>query len=144
MFEISSLIGPFSADFVIAASETAVDATQEMVALAACNLLGSLVQAMPVCGAFTRSAVSHASGVRTPMVGLYTSSLVLLALALLTPYFYFIPRATLAAVLICAVAFLIDAAIVPQLWRTSSECPWPVPQKNQNPDSGATQPRNQG
>lgn len=101
------------------ASDGALDATQEMVALAACNLLGSLVQAMPVCGAFTRSAVSHASGVRTPMVGLYTSSLVLLALAFLTPYFYFIPRASLAAVLCCAVAFLIDAAIVPQLWRTS-------------------------
>lgn len=98
-----------------------MDATQEMVALSACNLLGSLVQAMPVCGAFTRSAVSHASGVRTPMVGLYTSALVILALAFLTPFFYFIPRATLAAVLICAVAFLIDAAIVPQLWRTSSE-----------------------
>ncbi|XP_034248094.1 sodium-independent sulfate anion transporter-like isoform X2 [Thrips palmi] len=101
------------------ASDQTMDATQEMVALAGCNLVGSLVQAMPVCGAFTRSAVSHASGVRTPMVGLYTTTLVVLALAFLTPYFYFIPRATLAAVLICAVAFLIDASIVPQLWRTS-------------------------
>lgn len=101
------------------ASEKAMDASQEMVALAACNLLGSLVQAMPVTGAFSRSAVSHASGVRTPMVGLYTTALVLLALAFLTPYFYFIPRATLAAVLICAVGSLLDTAIVPHLWRTS-------------------------
>lgn len=107
-----------------------MDATQEMVALAACNLLGSMVQAMPVCGAFTRSAVSHASGVRSPMVGMYTSALVLLALAVLTPYFYYIPRASLAAVLVCAVAFLIDVAILPQLWRTSSEyfdTPWVQP-----------------
>lgn len=101
------------------ASDVAMDATQEMVALAACNLLGSLVQAMPVCGAFTRSAVSHASGVRTPMVGLYTSVLVILTLEFFTPCFYYIPRATLAAVLVCAVASFIDVAIVAQLWRTS-------------------------
>ena len=103
------------------ASGNSMDASQEMIALALCNLIGSTVSSMPTCGAFTRSAVSNASGVRTPMVGLYTGLIVLLALSFLTPFFYFIPRSTLAAVLICAVMFLIDFQIVGKLWRTSSK-----------------------
>lgn len=62
---------------------------------------------MPTCGAFTRSAVSQASGVRTPLAGLYSALLTILALSLLTPYFYYIPKATLAAVLIVAVVFMV-------------------------------------
>lgn len=63
---------------------------------------------MPTCGAFTRSAVSSASGVKTPMAGLYSSIMAVLALSLLTPYFYFIPKATLAAVLVIAVMFMVS------------------------------------
>ncbi|KAJ1527218.1 hypothetical protein ONE63_008745 [Megalurothrips usitatus] len=96
-----------------------LDASQEMLALGSCNLLGSFMQAMPVSGALTRSAVAEASGVRTPLAGLYCSLLIVAALAWLTPHFYFIPRTTLAAVLIVAVGSLIDIRIVPRLWRTS-------------------------
>lgn len=69
-----------------------VDATQELITLGICNVLGSCASAMPVTGSFSRSAVNHASGVKTPMGGLYTGILILLALSLLTPYFYFIPK----------------------------------------------------
>ncbi|KAK3927776.1 Sodium-independent sulfate anion transporter [Frankliniella fusca] len=96
-----------------------LDASQELLALSACNLLGALVQGMPVSGALTRSAVAEASGVRTPLAGLYCSALIVAALAWLTPSFYFIPRPTLAAVLIVAVSSLIDVRIVPRLWRVN-------------------------
>ena len=43
-----------------------VDATQEMIALGLCNILGSFVSSMPTTGSFTRSAVNNSSGVRTP------------------------------------------------------------------------------
>lgn len=66
---------------------------------------------MPTCGAFTRSAVSHASGVKTPMAGLYSSIMAVLALSLLTPYFYFIPKATLASVLVIAVMFMVSGRV---------------------------------
>ena len=72
-----------------------VDATQELLTLGICNVLGSCASSMPVTGSFSRSAVNHASGVKTPMGGLYTGVLILLALTLLTPYFYFIPKGTL-------------------------------------------------
>ncbi|XP_053608013.1 sodium-independent sulfate anion transporter-like [Plodia interpunctella] len=96
-----------------------VDASQEMLTLGLCNLAGSLVRALPACGAFTRSAVSHASGVRTPAAGLYSGAITLLALAFLTEWFYFIPTACLSAVLICAVVFMIDFDTVRTLWRES-------------------------
>lgn len=46
----------------------------------------------------------------------------LLALSFLTPYFYYIPQSTLAAVLISAVVFMIDFKIITILWKGSSEC----------------------
>ncbi|XP_012271518.1 sodium-independent sulfate anion transporter [Orussus abietinus] len=101
------------------ASGQTIDASQEMVTLGACNILGSFVSSMPTCGAFTRSALASASGIQTPLAGLYTGTMTLLALSFLTPYFYFIPRATLAAVLICAVMFLIDWRIIVTLYRES-------------------------
>ncbi|KAJ0177281.1 hypothetical protein K1T71_007290 [Dendrolimus kikuchii] len=96
-----------------------LDATQEIVALGACNLVGAFFRSFPVNGSFTRSAVSDASGVRTPAAGFYTGIIVLLTLALLTPYFYFIPRAALAAVIVCAVLHMVDTAILKKLWATS-------------------------
>lgn len=96
-----------------------LDATQEIVALGACNLFGAFFRSIPVNGSFTRSAVSDASGVRTPAAGFYTGIIVLLTLALLTPYFYFIPRAALAAVIVCAVLHMVDTAILKKLWASS-------------------------
>lgn len=45
--------------------------------------------------------------------------MVLLALGFLTPYFAFIPKASLAAVIICAVIFMIEYEVVKPMWRSS-------------------------
>ncbi|KPJ03675.1 Sodium-independent sulfate anion transporter [Papilio xuthus] len=95
-----------------------VDATQEMIALGVCNMAASLVDSMPVSGALSRGAVNHASGVATPAGGLYTGALVLLALQYFTPYFYFIPKASLAAVIIAAVIFMMELHVFKPIWRT--------------------------
>ncbi|KAK0173739.1 hypothetical protein PV328_006890 [Microctonus aethiopoides] len=96
-----------------------VEATQEMLTLGMCNIAGGFVSSMPTCGAFTRSAVGNASGIQTPMAGIYSGIMALLALSYLTPYFGFIPRATLSAVLMSAVIFLIDWKIIKVLWKGS-------------------------
>jgi sodium-independent sulfate anion transporter 11 len=54
-------------------------------------------------------------------VCLSTGTLIVLALSLLTPYFYYIPRSTLAAVLISAVVFMIDWKILKILWKFNSK-----------------------
>jgi len=93
-----------------------VDASQEMVALGVCNILGSFVQAMPTTGSFSRTAVNSASGVKSPSGGIYTGGLVLLCLAFLMPYCAFIPKATLSAVIITAVIFSVEHEVVKPLW----------------------------
>ncbi|XP_050298009.1 sodium-independent sulfate anion transporter-like [Anthonomus grandis grandis] len=94
-----------------------VDASQEMVAVGLCNIAGSFFGSYPVNASFSRAAVSSASGVRTPLSGIYTGIMVMLAFTFLTPYFPYIPKATLAAVIICAVVFMVEVAITKMIWR---------------------------
>lgn len=96
-----------------------IDATRELIALSLSNIFGSFFSSIPVTGSFSRSAVNHASGVRTPIGGVYTGLLVLLALGFLTPYFHYIPRAALSAVIISAVIFMIEYEVIRPLWRCS-------------------------
>ncbi|XP_044584519.1 sodium-independent sulfate anion transporter-like isoform X1 [Cotesia glomerata] len=95
-----------------------VDANQEMIALGFCNLFGSFVRSMPVAGSFTRTAINSASGVKTPMGGIVTGLLVLLACGLLTSTFKFIPKCTLAAVIIVAMYYMLEFHIFRVLWRS--------------------------
>ena len=52
-----------------------IDASQEMIAIGTSNLLGSFVSSFPVTGSFSRTAVNAASGVRTPLNGIFTGAL---------------------------------------------------------------------
>nr|CAD7606688.1 unnamed protein product [Timema genevievae] len=95
-----------------------VDASQELLALGISNIGNSLVQGFPGSGSLSRSAVNNSSGVRTPMGGLYTGVLVLVALLFFTPCFYFIPKASLAAIIIAAVIFMVEVHVVIPMWKT--------------------------
>ncbi|XP_068211653.1 sodium-independent sulfate anion transporter-like isoform X2 [Palaemon carinicauda] len=104
------------------------DATQEIIALGLANILGSFFGSMPVTGSLSRTAVNLTSGAKTPAGGLVTGVMVLLALCFLTPAFYFIPKATLASVIICAVLHMVDYEIILPLWRSKriDLIPWGV------------------
>ncbi|KAM9770109.1 sodium-independent sulfate anion transporter [Menidia menidia] len=94
-----------------------IDANQELLAIGVTNVMGSFVSAYPVTGSFGRTAVNSQTGVCTPAGGLITSAIVLLSLAFLMPAFYYIPKASLAAVIICAVAPMVDYRVVAKMWR---------------------------
>ncbi|XP_053659888.1 sodium-independent sulfate anion transporter-like [Anopheles marshallii] len=94
-----------------------VDATQEMLSLGCCNVASSFVSSIPTTASFARSAINSSSGVVTPFGGVFTGALVLLALGLLTDYFFFIPKTTLAAVIIAAMIFIIEYRAVAEMWR---------------------------
>ncbi|XP_017020019.1 sodium-independent sulfate anion transporter [Drosophila kikkawai] len=98
-----------------------VDASQEMVALGMCNIMGSFVLSMPVTGSFTRTAVNNASGVKTPLGGAVTGTLVLMALAFLTQTFYFIPKCTLAAIIIAAMISLVELHKIKDMWQSKKK-----------------------
>ncbi|CAL8358386.1 unnamed protein product [Boreogadus saida] len=94
-----------------------VDASQELLAIGLTNIMGSFVSAYPVTGSFGRTAVNSQSGVCTPAGGIMNSAVVMLSLAFLMPAFCYIPKASLAAVIICAVAPMVDYGVVVELWR---------------------------
>ncbi|XP_028258282.1 sodium-independent sulfate anion transporter [Parambassis ranga] len=94
-----------------------IDANQELLAIGVTNIMGSFVSAYPVTGSFGRTAVNSQTGVCSPAGGIITSVIVLLSLAFLMPAFYYIPKASLAAVIICAVAPMVDYRDVCKIWR---------------------------
>lgn len=105
----------------ILANGKAVDATQELLAIGLSNIANSFFQAFPGTGSLSRSAVISSSGVRTTLNGIYTGILVIVALVFCTPYFYFIPKTTLAGIIIAAVIFMVEVKVVKPIWRTKSK-----------------------
>lgn len=65
--------------------------------------------------------ISNFSGVRTPLGNIYTGALVIVSLLFLTPYFSFIPKATLAAIIIAAVVFMVEVKVIKPMWRSKSK-----------------------
>lgn len=100
------------------ANGKSIDATQEMLAIGLCNIGSSFVGSMPVSGALSRGAVNNASGVQTTFGGIYTGIIVILSLQFFTPYFFYIPKASLAAVIIAAVVFMVEFHVVKPMWKT--------------------------
>lgn len=98
-----------------------VDATQELLAIGASNVVNSFAQGYPGTGSLSRGAVNNASGVRTPLGNLYTGLLVIIALLFLTPLFYYIPRSALASIIIAAVIFMVEVRVVKPMWRSKSK-----------------------
>ncbi len=93
-----------------------IDANQELVALGAANIGASFTGGYPVTGGFSRSLVNFTAGAVTPLASIITAVLVGITVLLLTPLLYFLPKATLAAVIVVAVANLIDFKIVRETW----------------------------
>ncbi len=91
---------------------------QELLALGLTKIGGALFQAFPTTGSFTRSAVNESAGARTGMASIVAALLVGLTLLLLTPFFYFLPKALLASVVLVAVFGLIDYQEAIHLWKT--------------------------
>ncbi|EMG48418.1 SUL1 Sulfate permease 1 [Candida maltosa Xu316] len=93
---------------------------QEVIAIGVNNLIGTFFNAYPATGSFSRSALKAKCGVRTPLAGIFTGAVVLLALYALTSAFYYIPKATLCAVIIHAVSDLIaNYKVTWSFWKMS-------------------------
>lgn len=97
--------------------EYSIDANQELVAVGAGNIVGSLFQAFPGTGSFSRTAVSYQSGGKTAVTSLFAVAIIAVALLFLTPIFYYLPNAILAAIIMLAVYGLIDLEGFKKLWR---------------------------
>jgi sodium-independent sulfate anion transporter 11 len=97
-----------------------IDPSQEFIAIGISNLLGPFLGGYPATGSFSRTAIKAKSGVRTPLAGVITAIVVLLAIYALPAVFFYIPKASLSAVIIHAVGDLITPPNTTyQFWRVS-------------------------
>ncbi|GAB7364500.1 hypothetical protein MBLNU230_g5309t2 [Neophaeotheca triangularis] len=84
------------------------DQTQELCYFGVCNFFNSFFQAMGTGGAMSRTAVNSSCKVKSPLSGLVTTAVVIVCMFELSSALYWIPKATLAAIIICAVWPLIS------------------------------------
>lgn len=90
---------------------------QELIALGFANIVGSLFQSYPTTGGFSRTAVNNQIGASTPMSLIISAAIVGATLFFLTPLFYYLPNAILAAIIMVAVVGLIDFKYPKRLWN---------------------------
>ena len=96
-----------------------IDPNQELIGQGLANIAGSMTQAYPASGSFSRSAVNLNAGARTGMSSVYTAVIVMITLLFLTPLLYHLPKAVLAAVIMMAVFGLINFKAIKHAWHIS-------------------------
>jgi SulP family sulfate permease len=96
-----------------------VDPDQELIALGAANVGAGLSGGFPVTGGLSRSIVNFNAGAETPAAGAFTAVGIALAALFLTPLLFFLPKATLAAVIIVAVMSLVEIGAIKHIWHYS-------------------------
>ncbi len=94
-----------------------IDSNKELIGLGTANIASAICSGYPVAGGFGRSMVNFTSGANTPLASIITALLVGITLVSLTPLFFFLPKAALAAIIITAVIALIDAHTLKHAWR---------------------------
>ena len=72
------------------------------------NLTGGFFRCMPGAGSLSRTAINYQAGAVTRFSGVFTAAIVAIAVLLFAPLTAFIPKATLAGLLVVAAARLID------------------------------------
>ncbi|KAF9774904.1 hypothetical protein IL306_007054 [Fusarium sp. DS 682] len=96
------------------------DQSQELCYLGVTNFFNSFFHAMGVGGAMSRTAVNSSCNVKSPLSGVVTMAVVLVCVYELVGTLYWIPKATLAAIIICAVWGLISPpSTFYRYWKTS-------------------------
>lgn len=94
-----------------------IDPNRELLGLGAANLAAAFFSGYPVTGGFSRTAVNHRAGARTGLAGLITALIISAILLWFTHLFHYLPTTILAAIVIVAVAGLVEIAEVRYLFR---------------------------
>eukprot|EP00126_Sphaerothecum_destruens_P006508 Sdes_comp19391_c0_seq2m10693 len=95
-----------------------VSANRELVAIGLANVVGCFFGTYPVFGSLTRSNVKDITGVRTSFSDLVTAAMVAITVAFLLPVFYYLPKPSMAAIVLIAASGLMDFRDIAFLWRS--------------------------
>ena len=89
----------------------------EMIGYALCNIFGSLFRSYVVAGGFARSAVNAGGGAQSPFAGFVSGVCILFSLQFFTTLFYYLPLATLGAIIVVSVVTMMDFEILIFVYR---------------------------
>ncbi|MFB0507360.1 MAG: SulP family inorganic anion transporter, partial [Thermodesulfobacteriota bacterium] len=112
------------AESIAAKERYKIDSNLELKGLGLANIVSSFLSGCPVTGGFSRTAVNYQAGARTPLASIFTALIVILTILLLTPLFYYLPKAVLAAIIMVAVIGLIDVRGAKHLFRVKKIDGW--------------------
>lgn len=120
MIAILSFVEAFSiAKAVASKTRQRLSANQEMVGKGLANVVAGLGQGYAVSGSFSRTAVAFDAGAKTGFTAIISGLIVGATLLYLTPLLYYIPIATLAAVIIVAVTGMIHFQPFKHAWAVN-------------------------
>jgi len=94
-----------------------INPNQELIGLGASNIVGSFFSAFPITGGFSRTAVNDQAGAKSGFAAIVSATLVMVTLLFLTSYFYYLPKAVLASIIMVAVFGLIEVKEAKHLWK---------------------------
>jgi SulP family sulfate permease len=94
-----------------------IDPNQELMGQGLANIIGSAAQSYPVAGSFSRSAVNLQAGAVSGLSSVIASLAVVATLFFFTPLLYHLPQSVLAAIIMIAVAGLINVRGFIHAWR---------------------------
>jgi len=96
-----------------------VNPNRELFGLGAANAAAAFTGGYPVTGGFARSVVNEQAGAQTPLAGVFTALIIAIVAVFLTPLFYHLPKAALAATILVAIWKLADFRSLRDAWRYS-------------------------
>lgn len=109
-----SVLGFFESVVAAKSLGTTLDANissnRELIALGTANIIGGCFQALPAFGGYGRSKVNKATGGRTPISSMVLSVCTIICTTTLLPYFYYLPRAVLSAMISVVAVSLLEEA----------------------------------
>lgn len=98
-----------------------VNPNQELIALGAANMIGSLFQSYSTTGGFSRTAINDQAGAKTGIASLVSALIIAVILSFFTHWFFYLPKAVLGGIIILAVMRLIDIKYAFRLYKSRKD-----------------------
>jgi SulP family sulfate permease len=93
---------------IAAVTKQKLDMNQQCLSEALANLVGSFFHCFPGSGSLTRSAINQQAGAATQWSGVVSAAAVAMIMLMFAPYAHYIPRATLAGILMVSAYNMVD------------------------------------
>jgi sulfate permease, SulP family len=114
---ISFMEAMSSSKVIAIRTRTRWDENRELIGQGLAKIAAAFCQSMPVSGSFSRSALNLSAGAKTKFSSVVSAVFVCFALLFMTPLLHHLPKAVLAAIIMVAVANLVNVRIIRNAWR---------------------------